>query len=117
MSGQHRAGGPWARAGKELVYQHKFIFKLAALAAIAIGEDGFSKEREEGPGGDDMEVFPPRDGEQRIQSLKNYVRRKVKSSAKNITKAIATGKASDLKPRKLLSEDKVKVMSQLNQKI
>ena len=45
------------------------------------------------------------------------MRRKVKSGAKDIAKAIATGEAPDLIPRKLLLEDKVKAMSQLHQKI
>ena len=42
------------------------MFKLDALAAIAMEEDGVSKEREDRVGQDVMEVFPSLDGGPRI---------------------------------------------------
>ena len=57
-----------------------------------------------------FDVGSPRDAaifQEIKRALENYVRRKVKSNVKDIAKAIATSKTPDLRPRKLLSKDKV----------
>ena len=64
-----------------------------------------------------FDVGSPKDAaifQETKRALENYVRREVKSGAKDIAKAIANGEEPDLKPRKLLSEEEVKGMSQLH---